>query len=261
MMHPGGEHILYEHAGQDATDVFYGLHRHDVLIKFGDKLRVGRLEGAAPRDESNTILTRADLSIVPFSEPAAFQGFDSPYWTSEHVEYRKRVRAWMDANLREEAEAGEKSGAKPSVELFKKMGEVNLLAGRIGPGEHLKMVGKDVFGIPADDFTYFHEMVLHEEIGRLACPGFIDGLGSGMAIGLPPVLQFGDDEMKAKVGREVLSGEKRICLAITEAFAGSDVANIKTRAELSADGSHYIVNGTKKWITQGHHRYVNCACA
>merc|ERR1711916_292111 len=55
-----------------------------------------------------------------------------------------------------------------------------------------------------------------------------------------------------KVGREVLLGQKRICLAITEAFAGSDVANIKTTAVKSADGSHYIVNGTKKWITNGH---------
>jgi alkylation response protein AidB-like acyl-CoA dehydrogenase len=47
----------------------------------------------------------------------------------------------------------------------------------------------------------------------------------------------------------VLSGKKKICLAITEAFAGSDVAGLRTTAELSEDGSHYIVNGTKKWIT------------
>lgn len=39
------------------------------------------------------------------------------------------------------------------------------------------------------------------------------------------------------------------CLAITEAFAGSDVAGIRTTAKVSDDGQHYIIAGTKKWIT------------
>lgn len=65
---------------------------------------------------------------------------------------------------------------------------------------------------------------------------------------------------------EILSGRKRICLAITEPSAGSDVRNITTVAEKTADGQHYIVNGEKKisispitklvtdsiyWITNG----------
>ncbi|KAJ3334446.1 hypothetical protein HDU91_002729, partial [Kappamyces sp. JEL0680] len=50
---------------------------------------------------------------------------------------------------------------------------------------------------------------------------------------------------------DVLSGEKRICLAISEAGAGSDVANIKTTAVKSPCGKFYIVNGHKKWITNG----------
>jgi len=57
--------------------------------------------------------------------------------------------------------------------------------------------------------------------------------------------------MKEKVGREVLAGEKRICLAISEPTAGSDVANIRTSAKLTPDGRHYVVNGVKKWITNG----------
>jgi alkylation response protein AidB-like acyl-CoA dehydrogenase len=46
-------------------------------------------------------------------------------------------------------------------------------------------------------------------------------------------------------------GEKVICLAITEPTAGSDVANLKCTAKKTADGKHYIVNGEKKWITNG----------
>jgi len=49
----------------------------------------------------------------------------------------------------------------------------------------------------------------------------------------------------------VLSGQKRICLAITEPFAGSDVANIQATAVRTEDGKHFIVNGVKKWITNG----------
>lgn len=72
-----------------------------------------------------------------------------------------------------------------------------------------------------------------------------------MVIGLPPVMNFGSQELKDEVIEPVLAGEKYICLAISEAFAGSDVMGMRTFAKKSEDGSHYIVNGTKKWITNG----------
>lgn len=74
---------------------------------------------------------------------------------------------------------------------------------------------------------------------------------AGSVIGLPPVLNFGSPEIKAKVVPEVLSGQKPICLAISEAFAGSDVSGLKTFAKKTEDGKHWIINGTKKWITNG----------
>jgi alkylation response protein AidB-like acyl-CoA dehydrogenase len=69
---------------------------------------------------------------------------------------------------------------------------------------------------------------------------------SGTVIGLPPVLNFGSPELKAKVVPEILSGQKPICLAISEAFAGSDVAGMRTTAVKTPDGQHWIINGTKK---------------
>lgn len=57
--------------------------------------------------------------------------------------------------------------------------------------------------------------------------------------------------LREKILKEVITGQKKICLAITEAFAGSDVAGLKTTAEKTPDGKHYIINGTKKWITNG----------
>jgi len=50
---------------------------------------------------------------------------------------------------------------------------------------------------------------------------------------------------------DCLAGRKNICLCITEPYAGSDVAGIRTEAKLTDDGQHYIVNGEKKWITNG----------
>lgn len=252
-LHPGGEQMLLEYAGQDVTQAFYGMHRHEVLLKHGPKLLVGRLETAEERSEDNRIRGPGELSGVPYCEPPAWQGAFSPYHTPAHIELRKTVRKWLDENVRAEAEAGELSGKKPSLELFRKMGAAGLLAGRIGPGKHLKLIGRsDIFGFPVDKFDYFAETILHEEVSRLACPGFVDGMGSGMAIGLPPVLQFGPAWMQDKIGREVLMGEKRICLAITEPFAGSDVAGLKTTATKDPSGSGWILNGTKKWITNGH---------
>lgn len=73
-----------------------------------------------------------------------------------------------------------------------------------------------------------------------------------MVIGLPPVLNFcNDNALRDRVARECFSGEKAICLAVSEAFAGSDVAGIRTTAVKSKCGQFFIVNGTKKWITNG----------
>uniref|UniRef100_A0A7S3WNT8 Acyl-CoA dehydrogenase n=1 Tax=Strombidinopsis acuminata TaxID=141414 RepID=A0A7S3WNT8_9SPIT len=57
--------------------------------------------------------------------------------------------------------------------------------------------------------------------------------------------------MKQTIGKELLLGQKWSALSITEPFVGSDVGSIKCTAEKTPDGKHYIVNGIKKWITEG----------
>jgi alkylation response protein AidB-like acyl-CoA dehydrogenase len=73
----------------------------------------------------------------------------------------------------------------------------------------------------------------------------------GKVIGLPPVLNFGSEELKARIVPDILRGKKFICLAISEAQAGSDVLGLQTTAVKSEDGKEWIVNGSKKWITNG----------
>merc|ERR1719240_2405409 len=137
------------------------------------------------------------------------------------------------------------------------MGQAGLLAARIGkdlmpfvnmiPGVELEKT----LGVKPSEFDHFHEMIAHEEIGRLNSPAYNDGLGAGFCIGLPPVLHFVPPHIRDKVVPEVLRGDKRICLAISEPAAGSDVAGLLTTAQKTADGKHYVVNGIKKWITNG----------
>jgi alkylation response protein AidB-like acyl-CoA dehydrogenase len=95
------------------------------------------------------------------------------------------------------------------------------------------------------------QLIITQELCDAGARGYGDGLQGGAVIGLPPVLNFGSQAMKDKIVPEVFSGKKFICLAISEAFAGSDVAGLKTKAVRTEDGKHWIINGTKKWITNG----------
>jgi len=70
-----------------------------------------------------------------------------------------------------------------------------------------------------------------------------------LSMALPPLMNFGSPYLKSLVVNSVITGENNICLAISEPTAGSDVANIKTKAV--RQGDYYIVNGSKKWITGG----------
>jgi acyl-CoA dehydrogenase family protein 9 len=76
-------------------------------------------------------------------------------------------------------------------------------------------------------------------------------LGAHQSIGLKGILLFGTPEQKKKYLPKLATGEQVAAFALTEPSAGSDAAAIKTRAELSADGSHYVLNGSKIWITNG----------
>lgn len=87
------------------------------------------------------------------------------------------------------------------------------------------------------------QLIITQELTRCAARGYGDGILGGKVIGLPPVLNFGSEELKAKVLPEVLSGKKFICLAISEAQAGSDVMGLQTTAVKSEDGKEWIVNG------------------
>ncbi|KAJ4412765.1 hypothetical protein N0V91_000527 [Didymella pomorum] len=246
--HPGGSVVLEQVAGTDATIAFYNLHRQEVLEKYSD-LCIGTIEGEKPEV---IVPQPGDLSPVPYAEPLWLRPqFKSPYFKDTHRKFQKEVRKFIDKEVRPVAQECEKSGKYIPQELIDKMAANDMLAMRLGPGKHLH--GKNLLGVvKGEEFDYLHDLVQAQEGVRANARGFQDGNMAGMTISLTAVLQWmPETDLKTRVVNEVLSGKKKMCLAITEAFAGSDVAGLRTTATLTPDGKHYIVRGTKKWITNG----------
>lgn len=215
-------------------------------MKYAKRLTKGTVQGQKAKVQ---IYQDGQISKVPYAEDSAWMGLNSTFFKPTHIEFRKHVRKFYDEIVMPEAAQGDVAGKAPSKDLYAELGKVGLLAARVGPGPWLK--GQTIFNVKGEEFDYFHELIAHAENSRLGYPSFQDGLGAGLTIGLPPVFNFGSPALRDRIVPEVLSGQKRICLAISEAFAGSDVAGIKTTAVKSDDGKHWIINGTKKWITNG----------
>ena len=90
-----------------------------------------------------------------------------------------------------------------------------------------------------------------EEIARAGCTGI--GFGLHSEIVAPYILHYGTKEQKQRYLPKLASGEMVGAIAMTEPGAGSDLQGVKTSATLSQDGSHYVVNGSKTFITNGWH--------
>jgi len=89
--------------------------------------------------------------------------------------------------------------------------------------------------------------IVTEELAKV-CAGVATSYASN-ALGAEPIMLFANDEQKKKYLPQIASGEKLAAFGLTESGAGSDVGGIKTTA--IKDGNHYILNGTKQWITNG----------
>lgn len=78
---------------------------------------------------------------------------------------------------------------------------------------------------------------------------FLVSITAHTGIGMLPILYFGTEEQKLKYLPRLVAGELKASYCLTEPGSGSDALNAKTRADLSADGTHYVINGQKMWIT------------
>jgi acyl-CoA dehydrogenase len=168
---------------------------------------------------------------MEYSTKAACQ----QYFTKAHDMVRRSVKEFIDKEVKPFIDEWEEAGSFPK-EIYKKAGDVGILG--IGYPE-------ECGGTPGD---IFFTIVASEELMRSGSGGFVAGLGS-LNIALPPILRRGTDEQKEKFVNPVIAGDRIAALAITESGGGSDVSNLATTAVRAGD--HYIVNGSKTFITSG----------
>jgi len=192
---------------------------------------------------------------VAFGDPSWYQAYNSPYYNDTHKQLRQVFREFVEEEIMPNVHDWDEEGVIPR-EIYEKAGEAGAMALCMGRPWPEKYVGKCPWGFEPD---YFHELVMYDELSRTGSGGFLWGVAGGTTIGLPPVYHHATPEVKDRVIPGCLKGTKVACLCITEPTAGSDVANLRTSAKL--EGDHYILNGEKKWITNGIFAdYFTVAC-
>jgi acyl-CoA dehydrogenase len=161
----------------------------------------------------------------------------SPYYDETHQAVAESVRRFVEREIAPNIDAWEDARQLPR-DLHRKAADAGILG--LGYPEE--------YGGHSQGFDIFHSLTQSEELARPGAGGLTASLMTH-GIGLPPVLAMGSDEMKRRIAPAVLAGDKIIALGITEPSGGSDVANLKTRAERV--GNKYVVNGSKMFITSG----------
>ncbi|KAG0648044.1 acetyl-CoA dehydrogenase [Hyphodiscus hymeniophilus] len=193
----------------------------------------------------------SDLATVtPFAEPVWHSRGNRLYYESSHERLRKAVRAYVDIEITPNCAEWEAQGYVPK-EVLEEHSRRGYTAATINPAKVSSYLGdlKLPGGIEPQKWDSFHDLICIDEIARCGYLGVIWALGCGDSIGCPPVLHFGSETQKRSWLPSVIMGKSRFCLGVTEPDAGSDVANITTIAERRGDV--YVVNGAKKWITNG----------
>jgi acyl-CoA dehydrogenase len=161
----------------------------------------------------------------------------SPHYGETHEAVTQTVRRFIQTEAIPNIERWEAAQIVPR-EFNRKAGAAGIL-GLSFPEE---------YGGTSEGMDIFHSLVVAEELARAGAGG-IHAVLMTHYVALPPVLMLGSDEMKRRIVPPVLSGEKIMALGVTEPSGGSDVAQLKTRAEKRGD--RYIVNGSKIFITNG----------
>jgi len=155
---------------------------------------------------------------------------------SEHDMFRNSFRKFLQEEAVPFHEQWEKDG-QVSHEFWKKAGAQGYLCPTV----------PEAYGGSEADFRY--NAVVSEEVANFGLTGIGFNLHSDIAV--PYLMAYGTEEQKQKYLPGCVSGDIVTAIAMTEPGTGSDLQNVKTNAVLSDDGEHYILNGSKTFITNG----------
>jgi alkylation response protein AidB-like acyl-CoA dehydrogenase len=156
-------------------------------------------------------------------------------FTDEHKMIAKTAADYIDKEVLKEVEHLENHEFDRSVKLLKKAGDLGLLGGDI-PEEY--------GGLDLDKTS---SALVAEKFSKAG--GFSITHGAHVGIGSLPIVLFGTEQQKQTYLPELASGVKIAAYALTEPGSGSDALGAKTTARLNEEGTHYLLNGEKQWIT------------
>ncbi len=165
--------------------------------------------------------------------------FDTIRFTEEHSQIRRTVRDFVEKEINPHVAMWEKAGEFPAHEVFKKMGRLELLG-----------INKpEVYGGMGLDYSY--QMVATEELGTCKVGAIPMAVGVQTDMATPALARWGSDALRKEFLAPAIAGDVVCSIAVSEVSGGSDVAAIKTTAR--KDGSDYVINGSKMWITNAVH--------
>ncbi|MBA2871454.1 alkylation response protein AidB-like acyl-CoA dehydrogenase [Anoxybacillus calidus] len=156
-------------------------------------------------------------------------------FTDEHKMIAKTTEEFVVNEVLPQLEHLENHEFDRSVKLLKEAGDLGLLGADV-PEEY--------GGLGLDKVS---SALIAEKMSRAG--GFSITHGAHVGIGSLPIVLFGTEEQKKKYLPALATGEKIAAYALTEPSSGSDALGAKTTAKLNAEGTHYILNGEKQWIT------------
>mgnify|MGYP005748833595 FL=1 len=156
-------------------------------------------------------------------------------FTDEHKLIAKTTEEFVVNEVVPNLEEIEHHNFDISVKLLKEAGELGLLGADV-PEEY--------GGFGLDKIS---SSLITEKFSRAG--GFSLSYGAHVGIGSLPIVLFGNDEQKHKYLPKLATGEWLAAYALTEPGSGSDALGAKTTAKLNDEGTHYVLNGEKQWIT------------
>ncbi|MFE3799164.1 acyl-CoA dehydrogenase family protein [Nocardia tengchongensis] len=165
----------------------------------------------------------------------------------DHEAFRETVRAFLEAEVVPVYDQWYEQGIAPR-DFYYKLGELGVFGIE---------VPEEFGGAGIESFKF--QAILIEECARAAVS--LGGSGVHVGLCLPYILNLATQEQKQRWLPGFVSGETMFAIAMTEPGTGSDLAGMRTTAKLSADGTHYVLNGSKTFITGGvlADRVIVCA--
>ena len=167
-------------------------------------------------------------------------------FSAEDERFREDIASWLKANLCGEFEHLKFRGGPGDEHMFpeeRKRWEQQLAAGHwVGIGLPKENGGRGA--------SIEQQVIFAEEYARAGAPGRIGHIGEGLAA--PTLIAFGSEQQKAKYLPGILNGTEFWCQGYSEPSAGSDLANVRTRAVQDAASGQWRISGQKIWTSLAH---------